>query len=196
MKAYLPALIPILVPALIALLKSWVPKIPRSWLPILAPVLGALIDAATAYLAGKEVNPVLAMALGSAGVGFREIYDQVSGNAQKPVLRTILPVFVLAVVGLSACATPQVSLPAGAACVAYGNARADYAAAKMLATQYCKSGTLPAEACETLKQVDVRAQIYRDQVEKALMDPTQPVDWPKVLQYSEEVVGILLKITP
>jgi hypothetical protein len=89
-----------------------------------------------------------------------------------------------------------VSLPAGAACVAYGNARADYAAAKMLATQYCKSGALPAEACETLKQVDVRAQVYREQVEKALMDPAQPVDWPKVLQYSEEVVGVLLKIAP
>jgi hypothetical protein len=44
--------------------------------------------------------------------------------------------------------------------------------------------------------LEVTAEVYRDQVEKALMDPTQPVDWSKVLQYSEEVVGVLLQITP
>ncbi len=68
-------LVPVLVPVAIAVLKFFVPRIPRAWLPILAPLLGALIDIA----ATSQVGPgtPLAALLGSAGVGLREILDQV-----------------------------------------------------------------------------------------------------------------------
>ncbi|MFB3816157.1 MAG: hypothetical protein ACE147_00720 [Candidatus Methylomirabilales bacterium] len=101
---------------------------------------------------------------------------------------------LVALVSLVACATPQVTMPAGAAAVLYANARADYAVAKVLAGQACKSGKLEGEACEALAQVDVKAKIYRDAIERALLDPTQPVDWAQVVQYSGSVVELLVKI--
>lgn len=70
------ALLPVIVPLLVALGKGLLPKVPTWILPILAPALGALIDFLTAKATGGTASPVLALALGSAGVGLREIYDQ------------------------------------------------------------------------------------------------------------------------
>ncbi len=69
-------LIPVLVPILIAAGKLVVPRIPGWLLPIVAPVLGGVVDAVAAYASGGTANPVVGMALGSAGVGLREIVDQ------------------------------------------------------------------------------------------------------------------------
>lgn len=74
--AWVQMLIPVLVPLMIAAGKVLVPRIPGWLLPILAPVLGGIVDAAAAYASGGTANPVLSMALGSAGVGLREIVDQ------------------------------------------------------------------------------------------------------------------------
>jgi hypothetical protein len=68
-------LIPILVPALIAVLKTLTPQLPKHWLPILAPVLGALLDLASTQSLGA--GTAWGAALGSAGVGLREILDQI-----------------------------------------------------------------------------------------------------------------------
>jgi hypothetical protein len=67
-------LVPVLVPAAIAALKQLLPKIPKPWLPILAPLLGALIDIAATCQVGPGTP--LAALLGAAGVGLREILDQ------------------------------------------------------------------------------------------------------------------------
>jgi hypothetical protein len=76
--------IPLLVPVLIAWLKILVPKLPKKYLPVLAPVLGAVMDC----VATGGQNPALAAALGSAGVGLREIYHQMrkgQSNEHKPM---------------------------------------------------------------------------------------------------------------
>jgi hypothetical protein len=70
------SMIPVLVPILIAALKLLAPKIPKALLPIIAPILGGLADAVLAWVAGGTPNPVLGAALGSAGVGLREIVNQ------------------------------------------------------------------------------------------------------------------------
>ncbi len=69
-------LIPVLVPVAIAGLKFLVPKVPPAWLPIIAPVLGAALEI-TMHFAGLSTgNGVVGALLGSAGVGLREIVDQ------------------------------------------------------------------------------------------------------------------------
>jgi hypothetical protein len=71
----------IVVPLVIAALKLAVPKIPSSWLPIIAPLLGVLGDGLTSYFSGNPVNPTLGALYGAAGVGIREVIDQVKADA-------------------------------------------------------------------------------------------------------------------
>lgn len=67
---------PILVPLIIALFKKVSPKIPTWALPALAPILGALVGVISNYALAANGNLVVAAALGLAGVGVREIIDQ------------------------------------------------------------------------------------------------------------------------
>lgn len=76
------ALIPILVPLLVWGVRSILPKIPKAALPILSPILGALLDALLAYIAGGQWSPIAGAALGAAGVGLREIVDQLNKSAR------------------------------------------------------------------------------------------------------------------
>lgn len=70
-------LIPVAVPLALAVLKAVLPNLPKVWLPILAPILGALSEILL-YLGGLGGgNPAMGALLGQAGVGLREIYDQV-----------------------------------------------------------------------------------------------------------------------
>ena len=78
----LPGLIPVIVPLVLYGVKLLIPKVPKALLPILAPVLGGLVDAGLAYASGTAANPILGAALGSAGVGLREIVDQVKAAAK------------------------------------------------------------------------------------------------------------------
>jgi hypothetical protein len=103
----------------------------------------------------------------------------------------LLPPLLL---GLVACATPQVTMPAGVASVMYAQGRADYAVAKVLVTQACKAGKWDKAACEAAKEIDLRAQTYRSAIEGALINPTQPVDWAQVLAYTQSVSELLLKL--
>lgn len=85
-------LIPVLVPLIIALGKFAVPKIPSWILPILAPAIGALIDYLTSLGVGGHASPIASALLGAAGVGVREIYDQVKGRVKDgPVVSESLP---------------------------------------------------------------------------------------------------------
>ena len=71
------ALIPLAVPVIIALLKNVMPKIPGVWLPILAPLLGAGADIVMHFAGVSTLGPLWGAVLGSAGVGLRELQDQV-----------------------------------------------------------------------------------------------------------------------
>ncbi len=80
----LQTLIPVLVPVLLAVGKLFVPKIPRLWLPILAPILGAAIELLTS--GALTTNTAWAAVLGSAGVGLREIVDQMRKAIAPPAV--------------------------------------------------------------------------------------------------------------
>jgi hypothetical protein len=68
-------LIPVVVPILIAVIKLFLPKLPKLWIPILAPVLGAVCDMLMGGAFGS--GTIMGAIAGSAGVGLREIVDQV-----------------------------------------------------------------------------------------------------------------------
>lgn len=75
MAALLPFVQAVIVPMLLAGLKSLAPRVPRPWIPVLAPLLGALLDIGTYFATGIS-NPAIAALAGSAGVGIRELVDQ------------------------------------------------------------------------------------------------------------------------
>lgn len=65
----------VVVPLLLAAAKKLIPKLPKASLPVAAPLLGALVDVGTHYATGTS-NPLLGALAGSAGVGLRELVDQ------------------------------------------------------------------------------------------------------------------------
>ncbi len=72
------ALITGLTPAVIQLVRYAVPRIPKVALPVLAPIIGGLVQAGLTLLPGLEDQGVVVGALaGMAGTGLREILDQV-----------------------------------------------------------------------------------------------------------------------
>jgi hypothetical protein len=77
-------LTPVLVPLLIAGLKKVLPSIPGYLLPIIAPVLGVVLDLINSFATSHATNLWAAAALGLAGVGVREVKDQLS--PAKPAL--------------------------------------------------------------------------------------------------------------
>lgn len=77
-------MITILTPSLIAALKLAIPKVPSWFLPILAPLLGAIQAIVFNYAGMFAADPAMGAVLGMAGVGLREVYDQ----AQKRITNT------------------------------------------------------------------------------------------------------------
>jgi ABC-type thiamin/hydroxymethylpyrimidine transport system permease subunit len=71
-------IIPILVPIFIAVAKFFIPKIPSVAIPIIAPIMGALVDWLTTGTFGQ--GTIMGAIAGSAGVGLREIVDQLRKN--------------------------------------------------------------------------------------------------------------------
>ncbi|MCD6071955.1 MAG: hypothetical protein K0R17_2255 [Rariglobus sp.] len=71
------SLIAVLTPLIIAGIKLAIPKIPRVWLPIMAPFLGMLIEYISHLLTGSTLNVWAGLALGAAGVGLREAVTQI-----------------------------------------------------------------------------------------------------------------------
>jgi hypothetical protein len=70
-------LTPILVPLLLAGVKALMPKLPSWTIPMLAPLMGILIDILNAQVTAHQSNIWVAAGLGLAGVGLREVKDQV-----------------------------------------------------------------------------------------------------------------------
>lgn len=80
MEAMIYPVIVAAVPLTLAGLKA-LAEPPKWLLPLLAPLLGAVADVLTAYLANTPVNPVLGAALGGLGVWLREVIDQLKKAA-------------------------------------------------------------------------------------------------------------------
>ena len=76
-----PALIPVVTPLLIAGVKKLIPFISKPLLPIIAILLGALIDILSSLATGTSMNPIYGAVLGAAGIGLREVVDQVKKAA-------------------------------------------------------------------------------------------------------------------
>jgi len=91
------SILPLLVPILVTGVKTLLTKVPTWMLPILAPALGAVIDLISAKIGGFGASPILAAALGSAGVGLREIKDQVQQRIQNkgPLPPTVVGLLLL-----------------------------------------------------------------------------------------------------
>lgn len=68
-------LIPVAVPMVISLAKLLIPRLPRASLPVIAIVLGAAAEFAVSGIIGT--NTAWGAALGAAGVGLREVVDQI-----------------------------------------------------------------------------------------------------------------------
>jgi hypothetical protein len=77
-------LTPVIVPLVIALVKKFQPQIPSWVLPLAAPVLGVVIDVINSYALGQANNLIVAALLGLAGVGVREIKDQLTPTKPTP----------------------------------------------------------------------------------------------------------------
>jgi len=69
-------LTPVIVPLVIAGVKKVLPQIPTWLLPVLAPILGVVADLINSWASGAQTNLALAAVLGLAGVGVREVKDQ------------------------------------------------------------------------------------------------------------------------
>ena|SRR5688572_7238990 len=74
------SLIPLVVPLIIFGLRNMIPKLPSKWTPILAPLIGALIDVLLNFADLGDGKGMVGAVLGTAGIGVREVYNQ----ARKP----------------------------------------------------------------------------------------------------------------
>jgi len=70
--------IPVLVPLAVAAFKKLWGNVPPVVLPLLAAILGPVFDLAIGAVAGVESSGVWAVLLGLAGVGLRELKDQIT----------------------------------------------------------------------------------------------------------------------
>lgn len=70
-------LTPIIVPVILVVFKKAQPSLPSWLIPLLAPVLGVAIEYVNSLFTQHANNFLLAALLGLAGVGLREIKDQV-----------------------------------------------------------------------------------------------------------------------
>lgn len=75
---------PIIVPIIIAGVKLLKPNIPTWLLPVLAGPLGALVEYINHLSTGSTTNMVVAVLLGLAGVGVREVVDQLTPVSPEP----------------------------------------------------------------------------------------------------------------
>lgn len=138
-----------LVPILVALLKRVIPP-SQGWLyPLLATGLGALLDTVSSYASGTSLGPKWGAVLGLAGVGLREIIDQLRQVVRiGPGLRILVPILL-------------VPLLAGSGCVS---------GAKALIV----SGEALNAAGQQFVQV---AGLYNDMLDKGVITPEQYRPW-------------------
>jgi len=96
-----------LVPLVIQIVKLVAGSLPTWSLPVIAPLLGMLLDYIGSLISGGHATPGVGALLGLAGVGVRELIDQVGGRviAGKTVVLVLLASLSL---GMTGCGTVQV----------------------------------------------------------------------------------------
>jgi hypothetical protein len=100
------AAIPILSPLVVALVKQFFPGTPGVVQPVLSTGVGAATDVLAGAMTDTDGSALVGGVLGLAGVGVREVYDQVKRTplvAKKPILPAVLAAVMLAGSMLSAC---------------------------------------------------------------------------------------------
>jgi hypothetical protein len=75
-------LTPVIAPAVVFLVKLVWTKIPTVLIPVLATIIGAGGNLAATYVAGHPTNIGIAIALGLASIGAREIVDQIKKQGE------------------------------------------------------------------------------------------------------------------
>lgn len=70
-------LIAVVVPIAVFLVKKAIPAMPKVMLPVLAGAFGPAVEGLVAWLGGQEFTGTLGVAMGLAGIGLRELKDQV-----------------------------------------------------------------------------------------------------------------------
>ncbi len=75
-------LIPLVVPMLVAAAKTAFSNLPPVFLPILATILGAVLNYILVLTNQPHTNLLVAAILGASGIGVRELYDQIKGTIQ------------------------------------------------------------------------------------------------------------------
>lgn len=174
------ALIPVIVPLIIALGKWALPKVPVWILPILAPALGALVDFLAAWATGATASPALGAILGSAGVGVRELLDQVKGRLQgNPTLPLILLTFALPAatltLGVTGCAWLK-NTPAET--VAYFSFKDSWALSKTAYDKWSERVVMGKVTQEKSDAVDVAWNKYRSAFRTSMALAQQ--DWSAI----------------
>jgi len=163
-------LIPVLVPLLVAIGKWAVPRMPAWILPIVAPALGALIDFLSAWATGAAANPVVGALLGSAGVGIREIVDQVKGRIKTGavvpllILTFLLPAATLTL-GVTGCAWLK-NTPAET--VVYFTIKDSWILTKSAYTQWSERVVLGKVSQEKSDRIDADWNHYRMVMQSAI----------------------------
>lgn len=76
LQALLIAVLTAAPPMVIAVVRWAAPRIPSVALPVAAPFVGMLISVVAYYSTGTEVSVLVAAFAGVAGIGLRELYDQ------------------------------------------------------------------------------------------------------------------------
>ncbi len=107
----------------------------------------------------------------------------------------LLAAILLVCLGMTlGCASPQVSMPVGVAAIGLANGVEMYTVGRMTALQMRRDGKIPDDVWEDLKAIDIRAKILKSEVEKALLDAKAPIDWEKVILYTQSSVDLLIKL--
>lgn len=145
-------LIPFGVPLIVAFLKTKVaPNLPTQWLPVIATVLGGLSDYLLQLAGAHTSGTLVALLLGAAGVGVREIVNQwfpPNGNNLRKASPLVIPACFLLVWGCANFSTNLFRLQQTAENTAF--------TAYIGWTNYLTSHPVSAEASNAVKQARLK----------------------------------------
>jgi hypothetical protein len=101
---------------------------------------------------------------------------------------------ILALVLLAGCAAPVIQIPMGAAAVAWGEGRATYATVRAIAIQLRKEGKIDDAGWEAMKAEDIKAKVLKEFIEKALLNPVEPIDYAKIMAYTTGALELMMRV--
>lgn len=187
-----------LVPLLVMVAKRWIPKRMPWVYPLLATGIGAALDAVTQALtltpAGSSWRGVV---LGLAGVGLREIYDQLQkrGGSRKLVKAASRRASLLVVLGLVlvGCGAATVAIQRAEFCLAYADSKAVATVWLGALRQSCRAGKLSADVCSNLETTAEGLTLLDEQARAVIRQADKEIDWAAVGKYTELALKLAAK---